>query len=718
MPTLEQLDGALAQSARQVPAIARLGGGTVPQTDAGHPWRILGGEAVVYQLRQPTGRVLALRCPLSDTFDQRQADRYRALSAYLAHPGTRSALPLASSVAYVEDGLTLAGADFRSAPAPVVAMDWVMGPTLLSAVDRACRADDRPYLAALADAWRALAEGLDRAEFAHGDLAADNVLIESGGRIILVDYDTCHWPGADLDISQPGTAGYAHPHFDPRVDPRYRDAYSTLVTYVALRALATRPDLRQRGGDGPTAVGGALLFSAVDLANPEGSTIFGLLRGLGQPAVEALAQTLRGACKAAPHAVPSVAEWGRIADQAGQSAPRQGPSRSAAPRGPIGPLTAQRRQELATRLNSLLLTGDEEAAYRYWYRSGLHQDEVSRVEIGPRMADLERRRAIRLARQAAGQRDTRTFLTLWDAHRLAEAPEAAALVTLHAAAKHREALAIAMSEALGAGDAVRVADLWPALRGDTLISESAIAVADTLQRHFGAAIAAALREGDDATVVAAIQAAEGAGVAPSPLTRKALRQARDRLRARAALAEAVARDDRDTLAQLAMSGTLAGMGPLDPATERSLDRALAWPALSRALAADDDAALRAAWDEALFGDDHRLGPEDRQQVERALRRLAWLDTVRAALRGRRASILSEALRNVPAARSRPAMRRRSGSSSMPSPGPAVPRPSCLTGRVCRRATSGMPWCGPCATCPRPNRWTTAAWPGSWPPPGR
>ncbi|MDQ3512558.1 MAG: hypothetical protein M3462_02655 [Chloroflexota bacterium] len=654
MPTLEQLDAALARSSRSVPAIARLGGGTVPQTDAGQPWRVVGNDAVVYQLRQPSGRVLALRCPLSDTFDQRQADRFRGLAALPAAAprggGRDRRLPLAGSLAYVEDGVSLAGSDLRSSVHPVVAMDWVMGPTLLSATDRACRANDRPYLAALADAWRDLVAGLDEAGFAHGDLAADNVLIESGGRIVLVDYDTCAWSGADFDITTPGTAGYAHPRFDPRVSVRYRDAFASLVIYVALRALAIRPDLRQRGGDGPTAVGGALLFSAADLANPEGSTIFGLLRGLGQPAVEALGQALRQACRNAPAAVPTVEEWGRLADEAGRVAAKPRPGgggRAAAPREFSGPMTAQRRQELVTRLNSLLLTGDEESAHRYWYRSGLHDDETSRVEIGPRMADLERRRAIRLVREAAGQRDTLTFLGLWEANDLSTAPGAGALASLHAAALHRREAAAEMAGALRAGDAARVAELWPSVRGDTLVSGVAIEIADTLQRHFGQAVAAALRDGDDAAIVDAVREAEAAGVAPSPSTRKASREARARLRTRAALAEAIARDDRETLAGLALSGSLDDIGPLDRTTGSLLNRALAWPALARALTADDDAALRAAWDEGLFGDDPRLGAEGRERVERSLHRQGWLETVRDALRHRKASVLSEALRDVP-----------------------------------------------------------------------
>src|SRR3712207_2909453 len=65
MPTLAELDAAMLRPGRSVPAVSRLGGGTIAMAGTDQPWRVVGQSAAVYQLRQPNGRVLALRCPLT-----------------------------------------------------------------------------------------------------------------------------------------------------------------------------------------------------------------------------------------------------------------------------------------------------------------------------------------------------------------------------------------------------------------------------------------------------------------------------------------------------------------------------------------------------------------------------------------------------------------------------------------------------------------------------
>ena len=61
MPTLAALDDAMLRPGRAVPAVNRLGGGAIAMAGADQPWRMVGATAVVYQLRQPSGRVFALR---------------------------------------------------------------------------------------------------------------------------------------------------------------------------------------------------------------------------------------------------------------------------------------------------------------------------------------------------------------------------------------------------------------------------------------------------------------------------------------------------------------------------------------------------------------------------------------------------------------------------------------------------------------------------------
>src|SRR4029078_4507322 len=115
-----------------------------------------GSNAVVYQLRQPTGKVVALRCWLQDEIPAELIERDRALG----HPSTLRRLhsvdrsPVIGSISRHAEGIVVEAEDLRSSTRPVVVLDWLMGPTIMAAVDRACRSQDTGYLAALAQTWR------------------------------------------------------------------------------------------------------------------------------------------------------------------------------------------------------------------------------------------------------------------------------------------------------------------------------------------------------------------------------------------------------------------------------------------------------------------------------------------------------------------------------------------------------------------------------------
>ena len=76
MPTLPELDAAMAQPAHFVPALRQLGSGVVRLDQAGQPIREQGRDAVVYELRTPTGRILALRVFLSDDANRDTTVKY------------------------------------------------------------------------------------------------------------------------------------------------------------------------------------------------------------------------------------------------------------------------------------------------------------------------------------------------------------------------------------------------------------------------------------------------------------------------------------------------------------------------------------------------------------------------------------------------------------------------------------------------------------------
>src|SRR5688572_15194278 len=150
MPILSDLDAAMMQPARSVPAVRRLGGGLIRMNDAGRPLRAVGRDAVVYELRTPTGRILVLRCFLrADAHRNRVlAQRYEALRSdpHLGHlRAAGGALP--RDIQWITDGVAFTGPDLHQVTTPLVAMERVPGRTLVQTVDRLCREEQVEPLA-------------------------------------------------------------------------------------------------------------------------------------------------------------------------------------------------------------------------------------------------------------------------------------------------------------------------------------------------------------------------------------------------------------------------------------------------------------------------------------------------------------------------------------------------------------------------------------------
>ncbi len=637
MPTLTLLDEAMFRGGRMVPAIHRLGGGTIAMAGAQQPWRVVGSESVVYQLRQANGHVVALRCPLADTPDPALAERYRALGADPALKRLRAepSFPLVGGISYIADGLTLPGAELRSVHHPIVAMDWVMGPTLSAATDRACRANDGPYLRALAEAWRAAALMLHEARFVHGNLTGDNAMVRPREGIAVVDYDTAWWSGAPSIPQLDPRPAYRHPRGVP-TDPAQRDAFATLVIYTSLRVLAEWPDLRHEHGDPPSQLGGALLFSPKDLSNPDGSALFGKIRVIDEPAVQALAAQLREACRAKPAATPFLAEVIAAATAVARVAPPPKPVR--------GSLEAKERHQRIGRLNAMLLAGRDDEARSYWRTSGLSQDADAAKVLGPKMAELERRRKVRESKPPIPTPTAEDLLR-------GPSPESASTWPVHVARPAIEPKRIPVEIeqlriALEAGDAAAVAAMWPIVQSMPESSVFAARAHEQITRLHAESTAAAIERGDDQAIVAAVTNAERSGHAIGFDARRALRAASARLLAREELTTALEIDDRAALEALALSGDLDEMGEFEPAVTSQILRALATPHLLRAVESGDDTAIVTAYNPEVFDTDVGLPPEVRARIDLARSRESWLVSVRTALANRDAITLRNAIEVV------------------------------------------------------------------------
>ncbi|MDQ3413303.1 MAG: hypothetical protein M3509_14420, partial [Chloroflexota bacterium] len=324
-------------------------------------------------------------------------------------------------------------------------------------------------------------------------------------------------------------------------------------------------------------------------------------------------------------------------------------------RSPPSPARSQRealidpleRQRKLTRLNSLLLAGDEAGAERFWQESGLADDREAGRELGTRIGDIQRRRRLDEARAAVEAGDADAFVRSWNEGGLDQYHPADSLRPLLESARRRTSGAEHLRAALDVNDVAAVLRLWPEVKADPRAAAAAVRVHALITEHATSAIAGALRRGDDAALIAAVQGAETAGVAIDQTARRTVRAARERAETRRALRAAIAVDDRTVLATLALSGRLSELGPMEPAVTLTVKRALAWPHLDRALRADDDNEISANYDAELFADDKALTPQQRARVDLARHRLGWLEQVRHAIKRRDANTLRAALGKPP-----------------------------------------------------------------------
>jgi hypothetical protein len=602
MPIISDLDAAMMQPAVSVPAVRRLGGGSIRLNDAGRPLREVGRDAVVYELRTPIGRIVALRCYLRS--DPR---RDQFLAAHYGRLATDSRLeplrggsgPLPKEIRWIDDGLALPGPDLRQATSPIVAMERVPGRTLLRAIDRLCREGETEPIDLLADNWLSTVIALEESGFSHGDLAADNLMARPDGSIALVDLDTAWWPSAPGAAPRaPGALGYAHPG-GAASDLALRDRFPILVIWASLRILARHPELRQRWGDRPGHDTATLLWSADDLRRPERAPIFAALDALGDDTLAPLLEVVRRAIRFAPDETPPLAEVAERLE-------RLGFPRTATPLHLVGRRAWRPppHPRLATDVGPVSDVGDDG-----W------DEEDSRLP--PRSEERNRRH-----------------------------PDASRTTTI-AERERRHATARQLAAALAARDIETALRLWESSRAIPEVAIYAAAVDQLRSTEATDAIDRALRRRDDDALVATVAAADDAGIAPSLAARKAVRAAGQRLAARAALDDALAADDTAALAALARSGELDCLGRLEPSQARAIKRALAWPVLERALAGDDDAAIAAAFDPEIWREEAALSPAARERLDLARSRLRWLGDVRAALRHRDGATLRGLLATAP-----------------------------------------------------------------------
>ena len=590
MPSLTHYDALMLRGSRALPVINRLGGGAVAMASDGQPWRVVGDTSVVYQLRQPNGRLIALRCFLADTVDDRLANRYRALAATIATGELHAAeaSPIVGGLTFHPEGVTETLDDFRSLALPVVAMDWVMGPTLMAAVHRAATARDGAAIARLAEGWRAACVSCAELGFVHGDLNGDNIIVPQAQPITLVDYDTALWPGA-LSIPSPASnPAYRHPR-GATTDAVRRDEFAAFVIYASLRILSRWPELRDDHGDQPQERGGALLFRPRDLASPDGSALFGKIRVLDDPFIRSLGGILRETCRGKPDETPSFVDALAMANNVARRVS------TAPPSPPPGQL------ERRTRVSSLIDPGTS----GQWSES--RQSSASPTQ-----------RATEPSSPPVARRPPKEDL----------------------GAAVRQTSAAQLRAALEVGDLATAERLWVGLQDTAEGGPYAVALAELRSTLARAAVRDALIKRDDELLVRAVERATELGVPLSTESRREARAAGLRLDIEFELERALETDDDAVLVDLALSGDLDELAELDDGTARRVVQALSTAHLIRALATDDDGVILQACTAETLADGAGLTDGQRRRVELARRRVEWRADLRAALRTRDAGAVA------------------------------------------------------------------------------
>lgn len=231
----------------------------------GQPKARSGNFATVYKAYKLDGSEFAVRVFNRRTEERRE--RYQLVSEYLK----ARHLSCLVGFQYDEQGIR-SGGDGQLYP--LLLMDWVPGVTLFEWIRDRCREGYREALTIGAEAWLHLVHELEQHEIDHGDLQHGNILVSSEGHFKLVDYDCMSVPALigrpNLEIGLPP---YQHPERGVNtLHYRGMDNYSSLMIYVALRALAVAPHLWFTYVDQPGY--DKVLFRSEDFANPQASRLY------------------------------------------------------------------------------------------------------------------------------------------------------------------------------------------------------------------------------------------------------------------------------------------------------------------------------------------------------------------------------------------------------------------------------------------------------------
>lgn len=204
----------------------------------GRPVVFAGGNAAVFIVRSG-GRRYALKC------FTRPVENVERVCECVSASGSRLLL---QSV-YLPQEIYVYGHDGSGRWYGVILQEWAQGHTLDFEMRKAILHGDRAQLGRLAELFDEAAIVLLSAEWAHGDIKPENIMITPTG-VKLTDYDSMFFPelGGGTE-GRFGTPVWQHPERGRYGSGRHMDDYSVALLSATLHALAADPSLHSRFGD-------------------------------------------------------------------------------------------------------------------------------------------------------------------------------------------------------------------------------------------------------------------------------------------------------------------------------------------------------------------------------------------------------------------------------------------------------------------------------------
>jgi hypothetical protein len=206
----------------------------------------------------------------------------------------------------------------------------------------------------------------------------------------------------------------------------------------------------------------------------------------------------------------------------------------------------------------------------------------------------------------------------------------------------------AFIEAVVERDPANVVELWPSVRQSPEVIPYAIQATNLAREFVQQRVAKAMDAGDDNEIVAAVEQAQALVIAVPPGARRAYRRALRTVDLRAGLIEALERDDRQQLSDMAVSGQLDELRGVSRSAEHAVRLAIKWQHLQHAIDLDSDEQILGCALDELLAEPGYVSQEDKARIALAQGRRRWLQNVRKALAARDAVTLADLFAAKPA----------------------------------------------------------------------